>query len=108
MLLSHAPRDSNPLHVGLTHTKQHNVLESCLCSELAEHVVTTGDIGLPTSLLRERYPQVRLGLRVVHRSPAWLMSSLVRVQLGPFVSHSCSYSQHALASFWLMSSLMRL
>eukprot|EP00891_Asterochloris_glomerata_P006278 jgi/Astpho2/6278/Aster-03673 len=31
-------------------------------SELAEHVVTTGDIGLPTSLLRERYPQLAGGM----------------------------------------------
>ena len=34
------------------------ILKHCCCSELSEHMVTTGDVGLPASLLRSRYPQV--------------------------------------------------
>ena len=30
----------------------------CGRSELSEHMVTTGDVGLPASALRSRYPQV--------------------------------------------------
>ena len=35
-----------------------SVQQHVVCSELSEHMVTTGDVGLPASALRSRYPQV--------------------------------------------------
>lgn len=39
-------------------------------SELAEQVTTTGDVGLPTSMIRKRFPQVRVQSSFLHASIA--------------------------------------
>lgn len=46
-------------HTYVSSLQINKLVELCVwCSELSEHMVTTGDVGLPASALRSRYPQV--------------------------------------------------
>ena len=52
-------------------------LQIAIRSELTEHLVTTGDIGLPVTCLRQRYPLVGAACLMHHVYPKYRRATIL-------------------------------